>query len=220
VVPYYERFIKKYSSWESLSKASFSDVYTLWQGLGYNRRAKALRDLASIVVKKHRGQLPRSIEELIALPGIGPYTARAIATFAYNESHIFIETNIRTVYLQHFFKGLGKISDQKLLPLIEATLPKSDTRSWYFALMDYGASLKRSGIRLNHRNPIYRPQTKFEGSPRQLRGQILKALSAEMMSTKKLAKNLSTTQVRLRFEVARLLGENLVREKRGLLGLP
>lgn len=219
VIPYYERFIRKFPSWKHLAEASFLEVFREWQGLGYNRRAKALRDLAGIVIKNYHGKLPRRIEDLVALPGIGPYTAGAILTFAHNRREVFIETNIRTVYLHHFFPGHHKVSDQRLLPLIEATLPRKEYSSWYAALMDYGAHLKRQGLKQNKRNPSYVTQKKFKGSSRELRGKILREISRKALSVSQLSQKLAVPEIRVRTEVERLRREELVRKTKGRISL-
>lgn len=176
VIPYYKAFLKKYPNVGSLAKSNLADVLKLWSGLGYNRRAKLLRDCAQTVVEKYVGKFSKSRAELVALPGIGPYTAGAIRAFAYNELEIFIETNIRTALLHHFFPNARKVDDKKLLPILKKASKGEDAREWYSALMDYGAYLKKSGVKLNSKSVHYTKQSKFEGSLRQLRGKLLRRL--------------------------------------------
>lgn len=179
VVQKYEAFLKVFPNVEMLAMAQVRDVFNLWQGLGYNRRAKMLRDAARVVVEEHRGAFPKSPEALEALPGIGPYTARAVCAFSFNQPVVMIETNIRTVYMHHFFKGTRrKISDREILQYIRVTLDTKNPRKWYAALMDYGAQLKQAGYRLNDRSVHYAKQKPFKGSERELRGKILRALAA------------------------------------------
>jgi A/G-specific adenine glycosylase len=175
VIPFYTAWMKKFPTARALSAASLSKVLKAWQGLGYNRRAKNLHAAAKAIVQLRA--FPRTPKELEALPGIGPYTARAVSAFALNQDVVFIETNIRTVFMHHFFPGKAKVADKDLVPLLEAALPKGRAREWYSALMDYGSYLKRSGVRLNARTKGYKPQSKFEGSARQARGALLKALA-------------------------------------------
>jgi A/G-specific adenine glycosylase len=118
VVPYYKAFIKKFPTVRILAKAKLSEVLKLWSGLGYNRRAKYLRDAALAVVEKHSGKFPTEYEALRKLPGIGDYTARAVRVFAFNERDVLIETNVRTAYLHHFFANAKSVHDKELLPLI------------------------------------------------------------------------------------------------------
>jgi A/G-specific adenine glycosylase len=120
--------------------APLADILKVWQGLGYNRRAVALQKIAISVMKESRGRLPVNREELLKLPGIGRYTASAILTFACNQPNIFIETNIRRVFIHFFFQNRENISDEEILPLVEKTLDAGNPREWYYALMDYGAS--------------------------------------------------------------------------------
>jgi A/G-specific adenine glycosylase len=191
VVEKYQQFLATFPDFSSLAAAPLEAILRVWQGLGYNRRAIALQKIAQKVVSDYQGQLPSSPAELVAFPGIGPYTASAVAALAFNQPTVFIETNIREVYLYFFFtahagassagEGGGisaRIHDKELMPLIEATLDRQNPREWYWALYDYGAALKKSG-NLNQKSAHYHRQSKFEGSNRELRGQILRRLLAE-----------------------------------------
>lgn len=179
VIPFYKAFLKKFLTARSLASAPLSKVLKAWSGLGYNRRAKFLREAAKAVSQKHRGVFPRSYEELLSLPGVGDYTARAVRVFAFNEPDCLIETNIRTVFTHHFFPRARKIADAKLLPLIAKAAAGQEPRAWHAALMDYGSYLKRTGVRINTKSAHYAKQEKFEGSLRQVRGEILKALAQD-----------------------------------------
>ncbi len=175
VVSKYLAFLKRFPDFKTLARVKPASVLKEWQGLGYNRRALALKRLAEVVVKEYRGCLPQNREQLTALPGIGPYTASAVLAFAFNTPTVFIETNIRTVYIHFFFEGKKKIHDKELLPFIEKTLDTKNPREWYYALMDYGAHLKKQG-NPSRRSTHYVKQSKFKGSERELRGKILKLL--------------------------------------------
>lgn len=184
VIPYFEEWMRTFPSVHAAARAPLSKILRTWQGLGYNRRAKMLHETAKAIVKKHGGVFPKSSEALEALPGVGPYTAGAVAAFAYNEDVGFVETNIRTAVLHHFFPPnskntttYGSISDTEILSVVERALPKGRAREWYAALMDYGAHLKKTGVRLNARAKGYVKQKKFAGSGREARGAILKALA-------------------------------------------
>lgn len=174
VIPFYQDFLKRFPTAKALAKAPLADVFAAWSGLGYNRRAKMLKEAAGDLAKR-RG--PLSVAELEALPGVGPYTARAVAAFAYNEDVLFVETNIRTAVIHHFFADREVVADKEILVVLEKALPKGRAREWYSALMDYGSRLKRSGVKVNARSSGYMKQPKFEGSLRQVRGAILKALA-------------------------------------------
>jgi A/G-specific adenine glycosylase len=181
-------FLKKFPDFAALAKAPTIEVLREWQGLGYNRRGLNLQRLAKIVTEKYNGKLPKTYEELLELPGIGPNTAGSIMAFAFNIPRAFIETNIRSVYIHFFFpevekaegrKACKKISDDQLIPLIEKSIaPKTkafaEPREWYYALMDYGSNLKRTLPNPSRRSAHHMRQSKFEGSNRQLRSYILR----------------------------------------------
>lgn len=186
VVEKFKLFIKTFPNFPSLSKAPFKDILKIWQGLGYNRRALGLKKLAEIVVIEYKGKLPKTPKELVGLPWIGPHTAGSIAAFAYNYPSIFIETNIRSVFIHEFFSDQTEITDKELLPYIEATLDKQNSRDWYNALMDYGAMLKEHNPNPSRRSKHYTKQSKFEGSNRKLRGMILKFLTIQSNASKTL----------------------------------
>lgn len=177
VVGYYKNFLQKFPSCKSLSRAPLADVLIAWQGLGYNRRARFLWELARTVSKTLRGRLPKTPEELETLPGIGSYTGRAVSVFAHNQPHVLIETNIRSVYIHYFFADETEVTDRQLLPLIEATIDRENPREWFYALMDYGSWLKKHDRSVNKKSAHYVKQAPFIGSRRQVRGLILKALA-------------------------------------------
>jgi A/G-specific adenine glycosylase len=176
VIAFFTAWMKKYPMVENLAAAPLSEVLTLWQGLGYNRRAKMLHEAAKAVVKDYGGKFPASPEALEELPGIGPYTARAVAAFAHNQNVVFIETNLRTVVTHHFFGSKKNVDDTEVLAILTKALPKGRAREWYAALMDYGSYLKRTGVRINARAKGYKKQPAFQGSEREARGALLKAL--------------------------------------------
>ena len=177
VVPKFETFMYTCDSFASLANVPLSTVLELWSGLGYNRRAKYLHQTAQIVVHDYDGLLPSSRDELIKLPGVGTNTAGAILAYAYNRPVVFIETNIRTVYFHHFYADhADQVSDKQLETLVEQTLDRDNPREWYWALMDYGAFLKKTvGGRLSS-SSHYVKQTPLKGSAREMRGRILRAL--------------------------------------------
>lgn len=170
------KFIKKFPDFETLAKSSLDEVLRAWQGLGYNRRAIALKKIAEIIMKEHNGKLPESKKILLSFPQIGNATASSILTFAFNKPTIFVETNIRRVYIYFFFTNQYDINDKDILPLVEKTLDKKNPREWYYALMDYGVMLKKTHPELNKRSVHYKKQKPFKGSDREIRGNILKIL--------------------------------------------
>lgn len=179
VIPKYQDFLKAFPTTTVLAKASLGEVLMLWQGLGYNRRAKMLHLCAQMIVSEYKGKWPKDIATLQKLPGIGAYTASAIGAFAYSIPSVLIETNVRTVYIHHFFKDNRDVTDAQLLPLIAATLDQDNPRDWYYALMDYGSHLKQTIGNKNKQSKHYTIQSKFAGSDRQIRGAIIRSVSKE-----------------------------------------
>ena len=180
VIEKYKSFLKKFSSARALAKAPLSDVLKEWSGLGYNRRGKYLHDAAKKIVGKYHGNFKEAL--LHPLPGLGPYTKSAVRVFAFNQPDVMIETNIRTVFIHHFFEGSKLIHDRELKCTLQKAMNGQDPRKWHWALMDYGAHLKKSGVRNNARGMHYTKQSKFEGSLRQVRGAILRELQNESLS--------------------------------------
>jgi A/G-specific adenine glycosylase len=172
----YEAFIQAFPDVRSLARAPLRDIMAAWQGLGYNRRALALQGIARRLVTEFDGRLPAEVETLRTFPGIGAATAGALAAFAFNQPVVFIETNIRRVFLHCFFPGQTGVRDREILPLVDQTLDRLQPRPWYYALMDYGTMLKRAAPNPNRRSAHHQRQAPFAGSDRQIRGLILKAL--------------------------------------------
>jgi A/G-specific adenine glycosylase len=187
-----DRTVAKYGEWlesfpdmKTLADAPLSLVLARWNGLGYNRRARFLQETCRIIAHERSCTFPETAAELDALPGIGPYTARAVMTFAFGKPEVFIETNIRSVFLFFFFKSRlddsaaapEPVHDSEILPLIEQTLDTDNPRVWYYALMDYGAALKKAVTNPNRKSAHYTKQSAFEGSLRQARGAIIRSLS-------------------------------------------
>ncbi len=215
VIPYFKNWMEKYPTVKKLAEASLADVLIAWQGLGYNRRAKGLWEAAKVVTDHYSGKMPTHPEELEKLPGIGSYTARAVAAFSHNQDVIFIETNIRTAVVHHFFPNQTDITDTQIREVLEKVYPKGKARKWYSALMDYGSHLKRSGVRLNSASKGYVKQKTFAGSDRQARGAILKALAQSPLSAQRLGLILGDHRLtQVMGQLARLHAEGML-EKRG-----
>ncbi|MEW6112056.1 MAG: A/G-specific adenine glycosylase [Thermodesulfobacteriota bacterium] len=211
----YESFIRQFPDLAGLAGADLSAVLAVWQGLGYNRRCIALQRTARIVVEEFGGRIPDSVETLQTLPGIGKTTAGALVVFAFNKPVVFLETNIRRVFIHCFFPGKQPVKDKQILPLVEATLDKSDPRSWYYALMDYGAMLKPMDGNPNRRSANYSRQTRFEGSDRQIRGLIIKAaLRLGSCAMKDIVTEVGKEPKRVALILERLIREGFL-ERRG-----
>jgi A/G-specific adenine glycosylase len=176
VIEKYKEFLRRFSTIESVARAPLRDILEVWQGLGYNRRALALKRLAAIIVDDYGGKTPSDIEALKALPGVGAATAGAVCAFAFDKPAVFVETNIRSVFIHHFFHGRKGIKDSDILPFVAQTLDAKRPRQWYYALMDYGVALKEQHPNPSRGSAHYTKQPPFKGSLRQVRGMILRAL--------------------------------------------
>lgn len=207
VIPKFQEFMTRFPDVQTLAAAPLADVLIVWSGLGYNRRAKFLHDAAKVTVSDYDSVIPHTAHELVKLPGIGPNTAGAILAYAYDQPAIFIETNIRSVLFHHFFANDNdKVSDKELRELAEQVLDHENAREWYWALMDYGTYLKKTtGGRLEQ-SKHYKKQSPLKGSPREMRGRILKALTTGAIVESELRKRVQADE---RYKAAL---EDLVRE--------
>jgi A/G-specific adenine glycosylase len=176
VIPKYINFISAFPDFSTLAAAPLKDVLSAWQGLGYNRRAQALHCIAHRVMATNCGTLPLSVEELVKFPGIGKATASAILVYAHNFPLVFIETNIRRVFIHFFFQDSHHVADDRIEPLVAATIWKDNPRDFYNSLMDYGSYLGKTRENPNRRSRQYKKQSPFEGSVRQVRGKVLSYL--------------------------------------------
>jgi A/G-specific adenine glycosylase len=183
VIPKYLSWIERFPASKILAESTLREVLSYWSGLGYNRRGQNLLRAAQVLESEHGGSFESfkntfnlKKDPLTSLPGIGPYTAAAIRAFAFSEPVIMIETNIRTVYIHHFFPKSQVVSDQELMPIIEATLDRDNPKNWYNALMDYGTHLKAGVGNLNRQSKSYTKQAAFAGSDRELRGKVIRYL--------------------------------------------
>ena len=177
----WQRWLARFPSLEALARAEVADVLEEWQGMGYNRRALSLRAAAQAMVDGG-GEMPSDERELVALPGIGPATAAGIRAFAFDLPATYLETNVRTVFLHELFSDAEDVPDSALLPLVRETCPKDasnpddDPRTWYYALLDYGAYLKRTVPNPSRRSRSHVRQSRFEGSHRQKRAEVVRLL--------------------------------------------
>lgn len=177
VIPKFETFVRHFPAINDLAEAPLSAVLAQWSGLGYNRRAKYLWESAKMIKHDFDGQLPNNFTQLQKLPGVGPNTAGAIMVYAFNKPAVFIETNIRSVILHHFFATTSaKIDDLAIAEILRQVLPDTNFKDWYWGLMDYGTYLKATAGGQLHKVRHYRKQTKFIGSRRQVRGQVMRLL--------------------------------------------
>jgi len=158
VIPYYQNFIKKFPTLTVLSNASLGEVLRTWSGLGYNRRARYLKEMAKIVAKKYKGKIPQEEKLLLTLPCIGRATAAAVRAFAWNLPSLYLDTNVRSVFLHEFFPRRRKVDDTEIEKLLVLTCDMKNPRDWYYALLDYGAMIKKTHGNPNKRSAHYSPQ--------------------------------------------------------------
>ena len=201
VIPYYRAFLERFPTLEDLAAAPVADVIKAWAGLGYNRRAVNLQRTAQAVVTEHGGTFPRDLEALRRLPGVGPYTAGAIACFAFEQDTAFLDTNMRRV-LHRLFVGVDvprpTVSDREVHRLADAVVPPGRGWTWNQALIEFGAlhctarrpacvvcPLQRQcraypaiqgAIAELPRGARLKPETPFGGSNRYYRGRVIAAL--------------------------------------------
>ena len=214
VVEKFQQFIQKFPDFQSLANASLNDVLKVWQGLGYNRRAMALKKIAEKVVNEFDGTLPADVEILKSFPQIGHNTASSIVAFAFNMPTFFIEVNIRRVYIYFFFPGTSSIDDRVIMPIVRKTLDRSNVRKWYYALMDFGVMLKKTHPELNKRSAHYRKQSKFKGSNREIRGKILKLLiTSNNLTEVEISKELEIDSNKLKEIMNLLIKEGFIKQE-------
>jgi len=214
VMSRYGKFLTTFPDFVTLAQAPLREILRIWQGLGYNRRALQLKQTAEVVVCEHHGSLPRDLESLVTLPGIGRASASAILTFAFNEPAVFVETNIRAAFIHFFFEDRTGIKDKEIYPLVAATLDRSNPRTWYYALMDYGVMVKKKFRNPDRKSIRYQRQSPFQGSDRQIRGMILRVLLEEpQISLAQLAQTLGIDQKRLKRSTFALEKDGLIQKQ-------
>jgi A/G-specific adenine glycosylase len=217
VMSYWEDWMRRWPGPKDLAGASMEEVLRSWSGLGYNSRCYNLKKSAAIIAADHNGKVPDDTGALRMLPGIGPYISGAIACFAYNSPAVFLETNIRGALIHCFFPGREDVRDSEIYPILEKVLYKKDPRTWYYALMDYGASLKKLEENPGRRSAHYVRQSPFIGSFRQARGKVIRALVDNGSGTAKELKMIcGIEEERLYRVLERLEKEFLVAEKAGV----
>ncbi|MDD5040054.1 MAG: A/G-specific adenine glycosylase [Patescibacteria group bacterium] len=209
----YSEFIHAFPSIRSLANAPLKRIVRVWQGMGYNRRALSLKKLSREIVRLHHGSVPRTAEELVRLPGLGNATANAVLVYAYNEPVVFIETNIRAAFIHHFFPHRAAVADKDLAPFVAAALDRRNPRRWYSALMDYGAWVKKEFKNPGRKSAFYSRQPKFEGSNRQVRGAIIRALSARTLDLDAVAKEAGFGKIRIQKALSELRAEGFIRRQ-------
>ncbi len=186
----WQRFMARFPTADALASASVADVLDEWQGLGYNRRALNLKRAAEACARDLGGRVPESYEELLALPGVGPATAAGVVAFACDKPAVYLETNVRTVFLHELFPDEEGVRDDRIRPLVAASCPSAGVREWYYALLDYGAQLKSQVGNASRRSAHYVRQSSFEGSRRQKRAFLVREVLADPTAEASAAKGL------------------------------
>ena len=212
VLTRWTRFLGKFPTVDALAMASVSDVVEEWQGLGYNRRALALKSAADECSARLGGRLPTSYEGLIGLPGIGPATAAGILAFSQDEPGVYLETNVRAVHIASFFPDAQRVSDGQLRAIVARTCPEFGVRDWYYALLDVGVMAKKAFGNPSRKAAAYTRQSKFEGSQRQKRAELLRIVMANPGIT-----TAGAAQILCDFEVSRGRGDVSIEAVEALL---
>ena len=217
---FYANFLKQFPDFCSLAAAKTKNVLRVWQGLGYNRRALALQRTAEIIVRDFGGKLPHDRAALERLPGIGRGTSGSLLAFAFNKPEIFIETNVRRVFIHFFFLRTKKVTDAEIERYIKRTMDRKNPREWYWALMDYGAAMPRK-TNPNRKSAHYKKQSVFAGSDRQLRGRILRCIIGQKtkVSLSALSEILGTSNDRAEKLTDVLVREGFIVRKGNYIGI-
>lgn len=227
----FDEFIRCFPTLASLASASLAEVLRVWQGLGYNRRAKYLHEAAKKIYQNSELNTMLLSDEaqsadsatlrsvLESLPGVGRNTAAAIMNYVYEIPTGFVETNIRTVYFNHFFGRQGElVDDRQLMEVVEETMDHERPREWFWALMDYGAHLKSLGQGRLDRSRHYKRQAPLRGSVREVRGRIIKQLTAGGLTRRELMTRVEADERFVR-ALAGLVSDGLVEEVSGRVSL-
>lgn len=209
VVPKFEQFMRRFPVLKSLVRAPLSEVLMAWNGLGYNRRARYLHEAAKRLIAIRQ---PWSLHDLVACKGIGHNTAAAVLVYAYNQPFVFVETNIRAVYIHHFFPDEIGVTDQEIASKVETTLDIKQPRTFYWALMDYGTHLKQYADNPARYSRNHVRQSPFKGSVREIRGQVLKELVSGQKALEVLRARISDK--RLDAVIEALIKEKLIEHTR------
>lgn len=211
----FAEFMQAFPTMDALAAASLADVLRVWTGLGYNRRAKFLHESAREII---RSGAPQTREALVKLPGIGANTAAAIMNYVYESPTPYVETNIRTVYFQHFFADHVAVSDKELLEIVARTMDREHPREWFWALMDYGTSLKAKGLGRLNTSKHYKKQSALKGSVREVRGQIIRTLGDRRLTNDELRRAVEADD-RYERALSGLVSDGLVSKIDGALHL-
>lgn len=233
VIPKWTQFMVEYPTPHACAQAPLADLLRLWSGLGYPRRCKNLHDAARLIVAKHGGEVPGDIDALRALPGVGPYTARAVLAFADDIDVAVVDTNVARVLARLSGRVLSARESQACA---DAVLPHGRSWEWNQVIMDFGAQVcvartprcsectiaaqcatwsAMQGEWCGDRDPApasaftSKPQARFDGSDRQARGRLLRALATAAVPCSDVANVMRLTDQPVR---ANRLVDSLIRD--------
>ncbi len=217
VIEFYNKWMKMWPSFCDLASAELHEVLKVWKGLGYNIRAIRLHKLSKEIIEKYNGVFPCNFEDINKLSGIGPYTAGAIMNFSYKKATSIIETNIRRVYIHHYFYNKQNIDDKVLCPVIMQTMNQANPQVWFWALMDYGSSLpKILKFNANRQSKHYTKQSKFQDSDRFFRSKILSTVvENKLISIEEIFSILGNDKERSSKIVNKMIKENILTDLGG-----
>ena len=214
VLEKFPQFIEAFPNWETLARTDTQKLFKIWQGMGYWRRAKYLRECAGAVENVYGGTLPKEPEALMTLPGIGHYTAHAVTCFAYQNPKAFIDTNIRRVFINAFFADKQNVTDKEILPIAQNAVWTPNPREWHYALMDYGSLVLGNTRSLNKQSRHYARQSKFEGSFRSYRAEVIRYLTQNKKASQKaIHTHLSNSPYKTKEILVALAKDNIIHKK-------
>ena len=239
VVAKFLAFVEAYPTPQDCADAPLGELLTLWSGLGYPRRCRNLHDAAKKIVETHGGAVPDTLEDLLALPGVGDYTARAVLVFADHRELGIVDTNVARVMARIENRPLAK---KELQVIADDSVPAGLSWEWNQVLMDFGATVCTAraprctdcpvrtscgwaGFNGDDPAPLTagtsRPQGRFEGSDRQARGRLLKELTRRGVRRPDAPAVMGgIDDERSGRLVERLIDEGLVVDRDGILSLP
>lgn len=220
VIPKYDEFLYFFPDVYALAHASPARILKAWKGMGYNRRALYLKKTAEVIIGKYHGEFPKSESDLVKLPGLGKYTARAIMVFAFRKNIAMVDTNIRKIITHFFFKDLPQ-KEKDVQSVADALMPKGKSWEWHQALMDYGAQMRQPRAKSRGGRKKAVP---FKDSNRFYRGKIIDLLRIQSWQEKRLVDHVMGTYYKPRLDVAEIISglvkDGLIERKKGTVLLP
>ncbi len=237
VIERFERFVAKFPTTHDCAAAPLAELLVEWQGLGYPRRCRNLHLAARTIVDEHGGVVPRDLDALLALPGVGPYTARAVQAFAFGDDAAVVDTNVARVLARLSGDALTARAAQEMA---DDALPSGHAWEWNQVLMDFGATVCTARSPMCGSCPVEekcayqgvgddpargsaltsKPQARFAGSDRQARGRLIKRLGEGAVTSVDAASVMGVDAQRAERLICALLAEGLVSRDGSRLTLP